>query len=115
MNMNKLPAITMIVFLLAAAPAFAQTADQAGQSGNMPENGYHQTELSTMGKIAAVDLAHGTLTLDTGAQFSLAHSFEFTSSPALGQEVQVTYGEQGGQKVAHIIDVGGTNSHSSAN
>ena len=113
--MNKLSMITLMGLLLAATPAFAQMADQPGQPGNMPENGYHQMELSTMGKIAAVDLASGTLTLDTGMEFRLAPSFEFTSAPAPGQEVQVTYGEQGGQKVAHIIDVGGTNSHTGSN
>ena len=109
--MNKLSMMTVTGLLLAATPAFAQTADSAGQPGTMPENGYHQTELSTMGKITAVDLANGSLTLDTGMEFRLAPAFEFTSAPALGQDVQVTYDEQGGQKVAHIIDVGGTNSH----
>jgi len=109
--MNKLSMITLLGLLLAATPAIAQMADSPMQPGNMPENGYHQTELSTMGKITAIDLANGTLALDTGEQFKLAPSFEFTSAPALGQDVQVTYDEQGGQKVAHIIDVGGTNSH----
>lgn len=113
--MNKLSMMILMGLLLAATPAFAQTADSAGQPGTMPENGYHQTELSTMGKITAVDLANGTLTLDTGMEFRLAPSFEFTSAPALGQEVQVTYGEQGGQNVAHIIDVGGTNSQTGSN
>jgi hypothetical protein len=112
-NMNKLFVITMWVLLLAAMPAFAQTADQIGQPGNMPDNGYHQTEMLAVGKITAIDLAHGTLTLDNGTQFRLPPSFEYTSFPALGQEVQVTYGEQGGQKIAHIIDVGGTRSHAS--
>ena len=113
--MNKLSMMIFMGLLLAATPAFAQTADSAGQPGTMPENGYHQTELSTMGKITAVDLANGSLTLDTGMEFRLAPAFEFTSAPALGQDVQVTYDEQGGQKVAHIIDVGGTNSHTGNN
>jgi hypothetical protein len=80
----------------------------------MLENAYHQTGMSTMGRIAAVDLANGTLTLDTGYQFKLAPNFEFTSAPALGQDVQVIYDEQGGQKVAHDIEIGGTNSHNNA-
>jgi hypothetical protein len=46
-------------------------------------------------------------------QFTLAPSLEYTSAPTIGQEVQVTYSEQGGQKVARIIDVGGANSPSS--
>lgn len=89
--MNKLPVITMVVFLLAAAPVFAQ--------------GVPQTEMSTMGKITAVDLQRGTLTLDTGAQFTLAPTLQYTTIPAINQEVQVTYSEQGGQKVARIIDL----------
>jgi hypothetical protein len=113
--MNKLSLIALLGVLLAVTPAVAQMTDATGQPGNMPENGAHQMELSTMGKITAVDFANGTLALDTGEQFKLAPSFEFTSAPALGQDVQVTYDEQGGQKVVHIIDVGGTNSHTGAN
>jgi hypothetical protein len=109
--MHKLSMITLLGLLLAVTPAVAQMADTSGQPGNMPDSGYHQAELSTMGRITAVDLANGTLTLDTGEHFKLAPNFEFTSAPALGQDVQVTYDEQGGQKVVHNIDVGGTNSH----
>jgi len=87
---SKLPVITMIVLLLAAAPAVAQVI--------------HQTEVVTLGKITAVDLQRGTLTLDTGAQFTLAPSLQYTTTPAINQEVQVTYSEQDGQKVARIID-----------
>ena len=89
--MNKLPVITMMVFLLAAAPAAAQWV--------------HQTETVALGRITAVDLQRGTLTLDTGVQFALAPSLQYTTTPAINQEVQVTYGEQGGQKVARIIDL----------
>jgi len=88
--MNKLPVITMIVLLLAAAPAFAQVV--------------HQTEMVALGKIRALDLQRGTLTLDTGAQFTLAPSLQTSGTPAINKEVQVTYSEQGGQKVARIID-----------
>jgi len=59
----------------------------------------------TSGKITAVDLQRGTLALDTGVQFTLAPSLQYTTTPALNQEVQVTYSEQGGQKVARIIDI----------
>jgi len=58
-----------------------------------------------LGKITAVDLQRGTLTLDTGAEFTLAPSLQYTTTPALNQEVQVTYSEQGGQQVARIIDL----------
>jgi hypothetical protein len=39
-------------------------------------------------------------------QFTLAPSFQFTSAPALGQEVEVIYEAQGGQNVAHSVDAG---------
>ena len=94
--MNKLSAITMIVLLLAAAPAFAQITAQTGQTS---------TIMSTMGKITAVDLQSRTLALDTGAQFTLAPTLQYTTLPALDQQVQVTYNEQGGQKVAQVIDL----------
>jgi hypothetical protein len=111
--MGKLSMITLMGLLLAATPAFAQMADSPMLS-QMPEGVNHQTELSTMGRITAIDLASGTLTLDTGYQFKLASNFEFTSSPALGQDVQEMYDEQGGQKIAHDIEIGGTNSHNNA-
>jgi hypothetical protein len=95
-HMNKLPVITTMVFLLAAAPAFAQMAGQTGQSSTM---------MSTMGKITAVDLQRRTLILDTGMQFTLAPTLQYTTLPALDQQVQVTYNEQGGQKVAQVIDL----------
>jgi hypothetical protein len=61
----------------------------------------------TQGRITTIDLADGTVTLDNGMQFTLAPSLQFTSFPALGQEVQVTYEEHDGKNVAQIIDVGG--------
>ena len=112
--MKSFAVATLVALLLAASPAFAQTTDQAGQPGNMPENGFSQTDRLTTGRIVAIDVGGGTLTLDNGMRFTLPPSFEYTSFPAVGQEVQVTYGEQGGQNVAHIIDVGGTNSHGSS-
>ena len=89
--MSKLRVITMIALLLAAAPALAQ--------------GVHQTEMVALGKITAVDLQRGTLTLDTVAQFTLAPSLQYTTTPTINQEVQVTYSDQAGQKVARIIDL----------
>jgi len=88
--MNRLPVFIMIVVLLAAAPAFAQVV--------------HQTETVALGKITALDLQRGTLTLDTGAQFTLAPSLQYTGTLAINKEVQVTYSEQGAQKVARVID-----------
>lgn len=86
--MHKLLVIAMIGLLLTAAPALAQ-----------------QKEMVTLGRITAVDLQRGTLALDTGVQFTLAPSLQYTIAPAINQEVQVTYSEQGGQKIARIIDL----------
>src|SRR5512146_1658548 len=90
-TMNKLPMVATFVLLLAAAPALAQAV--------------HQTEMVTLGRITAVDLQRGTLALDTGMQFTLAPSLQYTTTPAINQEVQVTYSEQGGQKIARILDL----------
>jgi hypothetical protein len=79
-------------------------AAQPDQPGNMPENGYHQKEMMVSGRITELDLAGGTVTLDNGTHFTLAPSLQFTSAPAVGQEVEVQYGERGGQRVAHSID-----------
>ena len=111
--MKKFALVALAAVVLMAAPAYAQMADQPGQPGNMPENGFHQNEMTVVGKIATIDLSEGTLTLDNGMQFTLPQSFQFTSSPQVGQDVQVTYDQQGGHDVIRVIDVGGTNSHSS--
>jgi len=115
--MKKFALVALAAIGLMAAPAYAQMqpADQtAGQSAAMPDNGYHQSEMTVVGKIASVDFSQGTLTLDNGMQFTLSQNFEFTSSPAVGQDVQVTYDTQGGHNVLRMIDVGDTNSHTGA-
>lgn len=81
----------------------------------MGESGYHQKEMLAVGKITEIDLANGTVTLDTGAQFTLSPALQYTSFPALGEDVQVTYSEQGGKNVARIIDVGGTHGQDNGN
>jgi hypothetical protein len=96
--------VVVVALLLAGSPAFAQVAAEPAQPGHMPEGGYHQTEMTVMGKIAELDLAAGTMTLDNGTQFTLAPSLQFTSFPAVGQDVEVGYDEQGGQRVARYID-----------
>ncbi len=88
--MRKRRAITLIVLLLAVAPALAWAG---------------RTEMVALGRITAVDLQRGTLMLDTGPRFTLAPTVQYTTTPAINQEVQVTYSEQGGQKVARIIDI----------
>jgi hypothetical protein len=96
--------VVVVAVLLVGTPAFAQMAAQPTQPGNMPEGGYHQTDMSVTGKITELDLSAGTVTLDNGAQFTLAPSLQFTSFPALGQDVEVLYDEQGGKRVARSID-----------
>lgn len=112
--MKEFTGTTLLAVLLLAAPAFAQMTTPS-TTGNMPESGYHQKEMLATGRITEIDLGKGTVTLDTGTEFALSPSLQYTSFPALGQEVQVTYSEEGGQKVARIIDVGGTHSQGNSN
>jgi hypothetical protein len=104
MTMSRM--VVVVAVLLAGTPAFAQMSDQPADPGmiTMPESGIHQTEVTVTGKISEVDLAGGTLTLDNGMEFTLAPSLQFTSSPAIGQDVEVQYEEQGGQRVVRSID-----------
>jgi hypothetical protein len=114
--MEKFTVVAALAVLLLATPAFAQTTIPAYDLGNMNDGGYHQsTEVLTTGKITEIDLANGTLTLDTGMQFTLSPALQYTSFPALGEDAQVTYSERGGQKVARIIEVGGTHSQGTGN
>lgn len=113
--MKKFTGTALLAALLFAVPAFAQMTDSPSTPGNMPESGYHQKEMLATGRITEIDLAKGTVTLDTGTEFTLSPSLQYTSFPAPGQEVQVTYSEEGGQKVARIIDVGGASSQDTSN
>jgi hypothetical protein len=114
--MKKFTGVTVLAVLLLTTPVFAQMTDQSSEPGTivMNESGYHQKEMLATGRITEIDLAKGTVTLDTGTEFTLAPSLQYTSFPALGQEVQVTYSAQGGENVARIIDVGGTRSEGSS-
>jgi hypothetical protein len=105
-NMTTSRVVLVMAVLLIGIPAFAQTAANPGEPGfiNMPEGGVHQTQMAVQGKITELDLAGGTVTLDNGTQFTLAPSLQFTSFPALGQDVEVVYDEQGGTRVARSID-----------
>ena len=104
--MKTLGLVAVCAVLLAGIPAFAQVATPPVAPGSipMPETGYHQSQAMLTGTIVEVDLANGTLTLDNGRHFTLAPSLQWTSFPALGQEVQVLYDEQGGQSVVRAID-----------
>lgn len=106
--MKKLAVVTMVASLMAATSAYAQMTSPSPEPGTVTksDSGFQQTRMATVGKITAIDLAEGTLTLDDGTQFTLPPSFQFTSFPALGEQVEVVYEEQGGQKVARSIDAG---------
>ena len=108
--MKKRAVITLIGLLLAATPAVAQMGTPAGTVGTMPRWECARWRCRPRVRSRLSISTNGPLTLDTGMQFTLAPSLEYTSAPAIGQEVQVTYSEQGGQKVARIIDVGGAKS-----
>ena len=102
--MKKFTGAAVLAVLVWTTPAFAQVTSPPSASGNMPETGAHQKEMLEAGRITEIDLANGTVTLDTGTQFTLAPSLQYTSFP-VGQEVQVTYSEQDGEKVARVIEV----------
>jgi hypothetical protein len=67
-----------------------------------------QTELTVDGKIAAVDRSNKTLTLNDGEQFTLPENLEYSTLPTIGQQVEVTFAEQNGQKVVRWIDLDDT-------
>jgi hypothetical protein len=98
--------VVVVALLLAGTPAFAQMSEQPAEPGSisMPESGVRQNEVTVTGKITELDLAGGTMTLDNGTQFMLAPSLEFTSAPAVGQDVEVQYEERDGQRVVRSID-----------
>jgi Protein of unknown function (DUF1344) len=74
-----------------------------------------QIELTVTGKIAAVDFAHQTLTLTDGESFTLPANLEYATLPAIGQQVEVTFAEQNGQRVVRWIDLDDTaDSHSNS-
>ncbi len=103
--MKTFTVATVLAVLLFTTPVLAQMP-----GATTIEVGYQQEVLAT-GKITEIDLAKGTMTLDTGMQFILSPALQYTSTPTLGEEVQVTYSKHGRQNVARIIDVGGTRSH----
>ena len=103
--MKKFTGVAVLAVLVFTTPAFAQVTSPPSASGNMPESGAQQKEMVATGRITEIDLANGTVTLDTGTQFALAPSLQYTSFPAPGQEVAVTYSEQDGEKLARVIDV----------
>jgi hypothetical protein len=113
--MKKLAIATGFALLVAAAAASAQMSDLSSQGGTAAMTGTgSQPETTVVGKIKEFDLANRTLLLEDGTQLTLPESFEYTSFPAVGQEVEVTFDAQDPQKVIRSIDVNsGGNSGSS--
>ncbi len=112
--MKKFAVATVLGILLFTTPVFAQTTSEPGTL-SMNDSGYHQSEVLATGRIMEIDLSKGTITLDSGMEFTLSPALQYTSAPAMGQDVEVTYSEQGGQNVARIIEVGGTRSQGLSN
>jgi hypothetical protein len=101
-NMKKFAAIAMVALLLAEVPAYAQMAipDQSATPATP------MTEKTVDGVVTDIDLVNRTLTLQNGEQFTLPPSVAETGIPRIGEQVEVTYEEQGGHKVVHEIDMG---------
>jgi Protein of unknown function (DUF1344) len=83
-------------------PSSPPDSRQGSPDGTSP---HMDTLVAVEGKIQSVDLSQGTLTLDDGTQFVLPSSFQYTSYPRVGDEVQVTYAQDGAQKVVRILDI----------
>jgi hypothetical protein len=101
-------AILVVLALVTAPMAYAQMMDQSSQPQASASGSENQHEFGALtGRIVSIDIEHGTLTLDTGEQLMLTPNFEYTSFPAVGQDVNVDYVVQDGKKVLRSIDVGG--------
>jgi hypothetical protein len=104
--MRKFVVVAMVVLLATATSSYAQMANQPEPGTiTMTDNGARQEAVTVVGKIKEIDLANRMLTLDDGTQFALPESLEYTSFPRTGDQVGVTYGEQGAQKTVRWIDV----------
>jgi hypothetical protein len=106
-TMRKVTLVVLTAAVLFAPAAYAQMMEQTSQPGSeqMSTDGSGQSMVAVEGKIKVVDLSRGTLTLEDGTQFTLPPSFQYTSFPAIGEQVQVTYAREGEQKVIRAIDI----------
>src|SRR3974377_1697197 len=102
--MKAFALVVMVTLLMAGTVVYAQTA--------MPDKYPNSTTPSTgkmaEGVIADIDARHQRLRLQDGEQFVLPPSFAETSPPEVGEQVEVTYEEVGGQKIVRSIDTGDT-------
>lgn len=107
--MKNFGVVALVVVLGMTTPVYAQMQGEPGQSGmtTLGESEASQDWAVVMGRITELDLARGTVTLDNGMEFALPLSFQFTSFPAIGQEVVVSYVEEGGRPTVRSIEIGG--------
>ena len=105
--MRKVTLVVLTAVVLFAPAAYAQMLEQTSQPGSeqLSTDGSGQSMVAVEGKIKVVDLSQGTLTLEDGTQFTLPPSFQYTSFPAIGDQVQVRYAREGDQKVIRAIDI----------
>jgi hypothetical protein len=94
------------VLLLASAVA-AQMADMPALSGpdRVNTQGEDESLTTIVGKIAAVDLSRGIVTLNDGTELTIPPSFQPTSLPTVGEAVEVTFTERGTTKMIRSIDL----------
>ena len=104
MKMVKKISLGVMVVTLVGAPAYAQMGNPSNPEAPITVTDGNQPELTIVGKIKELDLANGSMTLQDGTQFNLPPSFQYTSFPAVGEEVEVTFDVHGGQKVVRFID-----------
>jgi hypothetical protein len=106
-NMKTLAFVALVALLMAGAPAYAQMAIPDQLQGAATA----MTERTVDGVITDIDLVNRTLTLQDGERFTLPPSVAETSTPEIGEQVEITYVVEGGQNVVREIDMGfgGTN------
>src|SRR3974377_1500709 len=98
--MKTLAFVALAALLMTGAPAYAQMRmpDQS-MGGAMP-----RTERTVFGVIKDIDLADRILKLQDGEQFTLPPFVAETSTPQIGEEVEIKYDIEGGQKVVHELE-----------
>lgn len=103
----KISSLLILTGVLLLAPvAAAQMADLPNQSGPDRVNPQGDERLTTVvGTIATVDLARGIVTLNDETELTLPPSFQPTSLPAVGEEVEVTFAEHGTTKLIRAIEL----------
>lgn len=99
---------TSALVIALTAPALAQTESEATSEPATTEEGTTATTsgmssgLESEGKIESINPEAGTLTLDTGDEFTIGEGVS-TEGLEEGQDVTVGYEEKGGQKEAGSI------------